>query len=226
VIYAPISGVVLSRDVEPGQTVAASMQTPVLYTLAQDLRYMVLKVDVDEADVGQVKAGQSADFTVDAYPDRTFSAGITRVKYGAETTDGVVTYETTLKVENPDLLLRPGMTATADITVMNLENVLLLPNAALRFRPAQMAVEKKDRRSVVDALVPRPPHHGSEKKKAVEKSSALGEPKMSQVWVLKEGRPVPVAVKTLATDSAMTAVSSRDLNEGDAVIVRSLSEGR
>lgn len=224
VIYAPISGVVLSRDVEPGQTVAASMQAPVLYTLAQDLRHMVLKVDVDEADVGLVKEGQSADFTVDAYPDRTFTASITRVKYGAVTTDGVVTYETTLKVENPDLLLRPGMTATADITVMRLESTLLVPNAALRFAPAQPTVEKKDRRSLVDSLLPRPPRPGTQKKKAAEISSATGDRRMARVWILKEDKPVPVAVKTVATDSAMTAVSSEDLHEGDAVVVRSLSE--
>ena len=142
VIHSPIDGIVLVRNVEPGQTVAATLQAPVLFTLAEDLAKMELHVDVDEADVGLVEAGQTAHFTVDAYPERTFPARITQVRFGSQTVDGVVTYETVLNVDNSDLSLRPGMTATADITVKRIENAILVPNAALRFTPP---VQKKNR---------------------------------------------------------------------------------
>ncbi len=115
VIKSPIDGIVLARSIEPGQTVAASFTAPVLFTLAEDLAKMDLHVNVDEADIGRVLEGQSATFSVAAYPNRTFDALISQARYGSSTTSGVVTYETVLKVENPDLSLRPGMTATADI---------------------------------------------------------------------------------------------------------------
>ncbi len=134
-IRAPIDGLVLSRSVDPGQAVAASFQTPVLFTLAEDLERMELRVDVDEADVGQVQAGQSATFTVDAYPGRTFPASVTKVHYAPKTVSGVVTYEAVMAVDNRDGLLRPGMTATADITTDTIGDALLVPNSALRFTP-------------------------------------------------------------------------------------------
>ena len=169
VIYAPISGIVLSRDMEPGQTMAASLEAPVLYTLAEDLRHMELQVDVDEADVGVVKEGQQATFSVDAYPKRIFTATITQVRYGAEETDGVVTYKTVLKVENPDLLLRPGMTATANIIVQRSEKQLLVPNTALRFTPPQPPTIQSDKRGVLGRLMPGPPPHQARKKMAARR---------------------------------------------------------
>jgi HlyD family secretion protein len=135
-IRSPINGVVLTRAVERGQTVAASFQAPVLFTLAEDLTKMELDVDVDEADVGQVRPGQEATFTVDAYPDRTFTARVAAVRFGSQKTAGVVTYKTILYVDNADLLLRPGMTATADLVVKHVTDRLLVPNAALRFVPS------------------------------------------------------------------------------------------
>ncbi len=134
-IRSPVDGIVLERNVEPGQTVAASFQAPVLFVLADDLSSMELFVDIDEADIGQVREGQAATFTVDAFPDRRFAATIISVYYAAETVDGVVTYPGVLEVENPDLVLRPGMTATADIVTASMEDVVLTPNAALRFTP-------------------------------------------------------------------------------------------
>ncbi len=134
-IRSPIDGVVLSRDIEPGQTVAAAFQTPVLFLLAEDLTKMELQVDVDEADVGQVAEGQRATFTVDAYPDKVFPAQITSLHFASQMISGVVTYKAELSVDNDDLLLRPGMTATADITTQTVENALLVPNSALRFTP-------------------------------------------------------------------------------------------
>ncbi len=135
VIRSPIDGVVIARSVEAGQTVAAAFQTPVLFTLAQDLSQMQLHLDIDESDVGQVAEGQEASFTVDAYPDRRFAATITAVRYAPRTVQGVVTYEAILTVDNADMLLRPGMTATASIVTARRNGVLLVPNGALRFTP-------------------------------------------------------------------------------------------
>ncbi|MGD8366533.1 MAG: efflux RND transporter periplasmic adaptor subunit [Desulfobacterales bacterium] len=224
VIYAPINGIVLSRDVEAGQTVAASLSAPVLYTLAEDLRRMELQVDVDEADVGMVKEGQPATFTVDAYPDSTFEAQITQVRYGAETTDGVVTYKAVLKVDNPDLLLRPGMTAAANIIVRKIQNTLLVPNSALRFVPSQPAQNTSRKRGLLRSLLPGPPRRGISKAPTTEESSASGDSR-ARLWVIKNGRPVPVAVQKMATDGALTAVSSEDLQEGMQVIVNAITAG-
>jgi HlyD family secretion protein len=136
-IRSPIDGIVLQRQVEPGRTVTASFQTPVLFVLAADLTRMTLALDIDEADVGRVAAGQSAEFTVDAYPERTFSASVRSVRNAARTVEGVVTYPAILDVANDDLVLRPGMTATATITTATVHDALLVPNAALRFVPEE-----------------------------------------------------------------------------------------
>jgi len=132
VIRSPISGLVLSRAIDPGQTVAAAFQTPVLFTIAENLTQMELALDVDEADIGSVNAGQDATFTVDAYPDRTFKAKVLEVRFAPQTVNGVVTYKTVLRVDNSDLALRPGMTANADLVVRQLAHVLSVPSAALR----------------------------------------------------------------------------------------------
>ncbi len=144
-IRSPVTGVILSRQVDPGQTVAASFNTPTLFLIAEDLSKMELEVKVDEADVGQVKEGQQASFTVDAYPGKTFPANITRVNVGSNSSttttatstaaSGVISYSALLTVENPELTLRPGMTATATIITAQEKNVLMVPNAALRFEP-------------------------------------------------------------------------------------------
>jgi HlyD family secretion protein len=222
VIRSPINGVVLSRSVEPGQTVAASLQAPVLFTLAEDLTQMELHVDVDEADVGQVQEGQAATFTVDAYPDRTFQARITQVRYGSETTGGVVTYETVLKVENTDRSLRPGMTATADITVHKVEDVLLIPNAALRFSPP--APEERKPASgggLVNALLPHPP-----RRESLKRSGNNGSRNQQRVWTLQGGQLIPVAVTTGATDGALTEVTSGDVPPGMPLVVDTVGEKR
>ncbi len=214
-IRSPIDGVVLSRAVEPGQTVAASLQVATLFTLAEDLSKMELQVKVDEADVGQVREGQHASFTVDAYTDRRYPADITRVSYGATTTDNVVTYLTTLQVANEDLSLRPGMTATAEITTLDKDDVLLVPNAALRFTPAAAPAEPKQ--SLISSLMPRPPRQA---KTVKVQDTAAGE---RSVWVLRDGQPQAVAVKTGATNGRLTEVVSGELTAGMAVITESVS---
>lgn len=212
-ILSPINGIVLSRSVEPGQTVAASLQAPVLFTLAEDLARMELHVGVDEADVGRVHEGQQATFTVDAYPDATFPARIVRVSYGSDTTEGVVTYKTVLKVDNTDLKLRPGMTATADIIVEKVENALLVPNATLRFKPrsdnADAQEMKADKKSMVSRIMPRPPRR--QKPSLGNDAPANGK---QQVWTVRNGILTPVPVKTGATDGVMTEILQGGIKPG------------
>lgn len=216
VIVSPINGIVLTRDVEPGQTVAASLQAVTLFNLAQDLTRMELNVSVDEADVGRIKPGQTATFSVDAYPDRTFQAKITRVSYGSTTTDGVVTYATVLQVDNSDLSLRPGMTATAVITVQKVDNALLVPNAALRFSPEVLDSDTESRKgSVISKIMPRPPRHKSSTKSVVTKNGQADQ----KVWVLKDGRPVAIAVRTGLTDGVMTEIVKGAVTPGMELIV-------
>ena len=149
----------LTRKVEPGQTVVAAMTTPVLFSIAEDLTKMELQVKVDEADAGSVKLGQPATFTVSAWSGHSFPATILRVGIGSTTTDNVVTYKTVLAVANDDLALRPGMTATSRIVTANRENVLLVPNAALRFTPPKVAESAGTgaQGSLISRLLPRPP---------------------------------------------------------------------
>jgi len=215
VIYSPINGVVLTRSVEPGQTVAASYQAPVLFTLAEDLAQMELHVDVDEADVGLVREGQSATFTVDAYPGRTFTAQIAQIRFGSETTEGVVTYETVLKVDNSDLALRPGMTATADITVQRFADALLVPNAALRFAPAENR-KPGARKGLLSALLPRPPRR-SRPSGAAGQSNA--DRSVDRVWVVEDDHLRPIAVTAGASDGSHTVITEGAIETGMALVV-------
>ena len=222
VIRSPINGMVLARSVEPGQTVAASLQAPVLFTLAEDLTQMELHVDVDEADVGQVKKGQEAFFTVDAYPDRNFPARVTQVRFGSKTVAGVVTYETVLNVDNSDLSLRPGMTATADITVKKVENAILVPNAALRFTPPIKEKEApSDGGSLVSKLLPHPPRRPPKRPEG-----ATADQKQQRVWTPRDGQLISMTVTTGATDGSMTEVTSGDVEPGMELVVDTLRAGR
>jgi HlyD family secretion protein len=189
VIRAPIDGMVIAREVDPGQTVAAAFQTPVLFKVAEDLRRMELHLDVDESDIGEVRAGQRATFRVDAYPGRTFEAEITSVRFDPREVNNVVTYETVLSVANPDLLLRPGMTATADILVEQKDDVLLVPNRALRFLPPEQ----------------------------VERGEQTGSG--SRVWVLRDGVAAAVAVTPGLTNGDFTEIEPGALDPGARVIV-------
>lgn len=218
-VRSPIDGVVLKRSVEPGQTVAASFQSPELFTLAEDLAKMELQVNVDEADVGQVQTGQAATFTVDAYPERSFPARITQVRYGSEASEGVVTYRTILDVDNADLALRPGMTATADIVVKKIEDALLVPSAALRFTPAQQTAKNDGASggSLVGKLFPR----RTGPRKTVRTTSV--DKGQQQVWVLRENKPLAVPVTIGASSGTMTEVLSGDLAPGTELIVETVS---
>ncbi len=212
-IRSPITGTVLKRQVEPGQTVAASLQTPVLFTLAEDLTQLELNVAVDEADVGQIQAGLTATFTVDAYPNRRFPATITQVRFAPETINGVVTYAALLALDNRDLSLRPGMTATAEIIAREIKDAVLIPNGALRFTPPPPPAPKEESRGLVGMLLPsRPP---SSRRNGAKDATNKG----SRVWILKDGVPAAVAVKTGATDGTMTEILDGTLAPGSQVLV-------
>ncbi len=217
-ILSPIDGLVLARSVEPGQTIAASFQAPNLFTIAEDLSQMELEVDVDEADVGQVREGQKAEFGVDAYPERRFPARILQLRYAPETIDGVVTYKAVLEVDNADLALRPGMTATADIVTATVENALLVPNAALRFVPPEP--EERDERTLVQKLVP------FSRRGARPQPRGAPEGNQRTVYVLRDGAPVAIDVRVGASDGRRTEIRSGELADGDAVIVDSHAAGR
>ena len=204
-IRSPINGVVLDRTAEAGQIVAASFEAPVLFKLAEDLERMQLLVDIDEADIGKVRVGDGADFTVEAYPGQSFPAEITQVRFAPETTNEVVTYKAVLSVANPDGLLRPGMTATAVITVDKVAGALMVPNAALRYAPPVQAV-RTSAGGLAGLVLPARGPRGA---------AALGSGK--SVWLLRAGVPVEVAVTLGATDGRSTVVTG-DLDVGDAVI--------
>lgn len=232
IIRSPVNGVVLARQVEPGQTVAASFSTPTLFVIAEDLSAMELEVAIDEADVGQVKQGQKASFTVDAFPGETFPAVIQRVDVGSNlsaqttttttsTTAQVVSYGATLSVANPEQKLRPGMTATAEIITLQKDNVLLVPNAALRFTPS--AGSGQSGGGVAGALVPRGGRRGSG---GAEKSATIGRGAKQTVYVKSEdGQPRAVEVTTGDTNGQVTEVLSGDLKPGTEVITGQLAAG-
>jgi HlyD family secretion protein len=218
-IKSPINGVVLSRKVEPGQVVAATFQTPVLFQLAEDLTAMELIVDVDEADIGQVKDNQPATFTVDAYPDRQFPATITQVRFAPKSAEGVVTYQALLAVENADLLLRPGMTATAVITTATRGDATLVPNAAIRFAPPGFGTKAGDTGVGPPGNPPglfrifAPPMPTGTTTTAPTRAGGT-----QRVWIMDGGRPKPVEVKVGLSDGLNTEVVSGDLKPGQKVL--------
>lgn len=210
-ILSPINGIVLDRAAEPGQIVASSLNAPVLFTLAEDLARMELRVDVDEADIGRIAVGNEASFTVDAYPGQSFPAVIESVRYAPETTDGVVTFKAILSVDNSRGLLRPGMTATSTIAVSVVKDTLLVPDAAVRFEPPQEVVQSGSGgggRGLVGMIMPRRPMQ-------IERTTASGE----TVWVLRSGVATEVPVTVGDSDGRKTAVSGEGLAEGDLVII-------
>jgi len=215
-ICSSIDGVVLDRNVEVGQIVASSLQAPVLFTLAADLTKMELQVDIDEADIGKVKVGDKAMFTVEAYQGRTFPAAISELRFAPKTVDGVVTYEAILSIDNSDMLLRPGMTATADITVAEIKDTLAIPNAALRFAPPVVEVESGGTGllGMLFKNAPRPPA-------ATPKADTDGR---RQIWILKDGQATAVDILTGETDGSKTEAREGDLSEGDLVITDQTTE--
>jgi len=232
VIRSPVNGVVLVRQIEPGQTVAASFNTPVLFVIAQDLSQMKLPVSIDEADVGEVAAGQPASFTVDAFPGERFKADISRVELGSNQTvtsasstsaaasaAQVVSYIANLVVSNGDLRLRPGMTATAEIITKAHANALLVPNAALRYTPDDTGA-KGGSSSFASALVPRRPRSSADSQNP---SVTRGRGASQTVYVLEAGKPRAVSIRTGVSNGTMTEVLGGDLQPGMQVITGKLA---
>ncbi len=241
VIRSPVTGVILARQIDPGQTVAASFNTPTLFVIAQDLSQMKLEVAIDEADVGQVQQGQDASFTVDAFPGKTFPAKITRVEVGSNlsvqdassatatastTANQVVSYAADLSVSNANEQLRPGMTATADIVTMSRQNVLLVPNAALRFTPAAAGASQASgsQGGIAGALVPTRRRGGGGG--GATKSATMSKGAEQTVYILgADGKPQAVQVTTGDTDGTVTEVTGGQLKPGDKVITGQLASG-
>lgn len=193
-IVSPVNGTVVSRSVDVGQTVAASFQTPTLFTIAQDLTKMQVDSSVVEADIGKIEVGQPVEFTVDAYPDSPFKGTVSEIRNAPITVQNVVTYDVVVKVDNPELKLKPGMTANVSIIVSSKSNVLRIPNAALRFKP-------------------------SDKQTNNEKSE-----KGSGIWVIENKELKRVAVTTGISDGAYTELLSSEIKEGEELIVDTVSK--
>jgi HlyD family secretion protein len=219
-IRSSIDGVVLTRTVDPGNAVAASLQAVTLFTIAEDLSKLRLQVNVDEADVGAVKVGQKASFTVSAYPARKYPANVTRVAFGSTITENVVTYQTYLEVDNADLSLRPGMTASSSITATERTDVLLVPNTALRFTPSQTGGPGAGKSSggIMSSLMPRMPG-------GIARKTAGGTGPSKQLWVLQGGNAVAVAVTTGISDGRMTEITGGELQPGMQVITDQRAAG-
>jgi HlyD family secretion protein len=200
-IVSPIDGIVLARAVEAGQTVTAGFQTPVLFKITQDLRRMTLRVYVDEADIGRAREGQAATFTVDAYPNKVFPSKVLSLRNEPKTDQSVVTYEAVLEVDNSELLLRPGMTATATITAEVHDDVLVVPNAALRF--------------TLPANEQQGFSFGPGRRKPGQSSPEQGK----RLWSLRGAEPVSLKVQTGASDGQFTEVVGGDVKVGTEVIV-------
>lgn len=211
-ICSPIDGVVLDRAADAGQIVAASLSAPVLFTVAEDLAQMELQVDIDEADIGRTAVGNKATFTVDAYDERQFPAEISEIRFAPLTVDGVVTYKAILSVDNADLLLRPGMTATADIVVADIKDALTVPNAALRYAPpAAPAEEEEERSGLLGMLIPED-----------DTIRTMGDDRT--LWVLRGEMAVEIPVLAGQSDGRMTEILQADLAPGDLVIVDRIDE--
>ncbi len=229
IIRSPVDGIVLARSIEAGQTVAASFTAPTLFTIAEDLKKMELLVNVSEADIGRIEAGQTATFSVDAWPSRNYTAKVKKVAFGAVGTgatvkegasaaSAVVTYSTELEVTNEDLSLRPGMTATVDIAIVDKRDILVVPNAALRFDPvAAAAIGKPDatKRTLVQSLSP----GGGRRWRGAPPAKAGSSDSTPKVWILKDGEPVEVKVTPGITDGRITEITGGDLTTGTPLII-------
>ena len=237
IIRSPVDGIVLSRSIEVGQTVAASFTAPTLFTIAEDLKKMELLVNVSEADIGRIEAGQTATFTVDAWPSRKYTAKVKKVAFGAvgtgttsssssgggggssgSSSNSVVTYSTELEVVNEDLSLRPGMTATVDIAIEDKGDILVVPNAALRFDPvaaAQIGKPDATKRTLVQSLSP----GGGRRWRGTPPPKAGASNSAPKVWTLVNGKPAEINVTTGITDGKFTEITGGNLTAGTQVII-------
>jgi HlyD family secretion protein len=209
-IRSPVNGTVISRNVDVGQTVAASLQAPTLFTIAKDLTQMQVDTNVSEADIGRIAVNQEATFTVDAYPEKIFRGRVSEIRNAPTTIQNVVTYDVVIEVNNKDLKLKPGMTANVSVLIDHKEEVLKIPNASLRFRPESARQEGP-----------------GEKRKGAQKprEGQVEERKTARVWVLSpEGKPIPVSVVLGITNGTSSEVTAGEIKEGMEIIVEETSK--
>lgn len=217
VIKSPVDGIVLARNVQAGQTIAASFNVTTMFQIAEDLSRMKLQVNIDEADVGSVKEGQSVMFTVDAFPGRQFPGRITQLRYQSTTTNNVVTYLAEVSVENKLFLLRPGMTATSLITVKSVKQAVVVPDVALRFTPSVgNGSAQSDGRGFMSRLMPGPPPMNN------KPPEAEGDQAGPRVWIMRGQNPVPVPVKTGISNGKLTEITSGNVDPGTALVVEAM----
>ncbi|RDU72936.1 efflux RND transporter periplasmic adaptor subunit [Helicobacter aurati] len=219
IIKSPIDGIVLERSISLGQTVAASFQAPTLFKLAENLKEMNLIVNISESDIGKVKAGQEATFTVDAYPNQEFTAKVDKVNFASTTTDNITSYETTIYVDNENLLLKPGMNATASIKVASADNALLIPVAALFYNPEQN--KTKTEKKISNPLAASGPPQRPKRERAPGNSNKQNH-SQGVVWVLKENNTIQaVEVEIGISDSKMVEIISNNINTETKIVTES-----
>jgi HlyD family secretion protein len=215
-IVSPVDGIVVSRNIDVGQTVAASFQTPTLFTIAQDLTKMQIDTNIDEADIGKIKKGQDVEFTVDAYPDNNFHGIVDQIRIAPITVQNVVTYDVVIKVDNGDLKLKPGMTANVSVIVASKDGVLKIPNAALRFRPSEKDVPAAKTSSVNKTDTGPSGRAG--------KGGGQSAPRGYTIWILENDKPKRALVTIGISDGSFTEIASGDVKEGQAVITESVTD--
>jgi len=218
-IRSPIDGIVISRSVDVGQTVAASLQAPTLFVIAEDLKKMQVDTWIAEADVGKLKEGMPAFFTVDAYPGERFNGMVRQIRNAPQTQQNVVTYDAVIDVDNSDLKLKPGMTANATFIYAERQDVLRISNAALRFRPP------REDRGEHEGGEPSATHGEAQTPPAAESPKERRTPGERKVWAFRDGKPEPVTIRTGVTDGVNTELVEGDIKEGDLLVTESNGGG-
>jgi len=221
-IRSPTSGVVISRNVDVGQTVAASLQAPTIFVIAEDLAKMQVDTSVAEADVGRLKDGTAATFTVDAYPSEIFRGAVRQIRNSPQTIQNVVTYDAVIDVANPDLKLKPGMTANVTFVYAEKEDVLKVPNAALRFKPPPALLGEAGRGGSGGNAAAGARPEGARAGSRPEGARGQETPDRRTVWILKEGKPSPIRIRTGISDGSATEVLEGELQAGGEVITDSV----
>lgn len=215
VITSPIDGIILTREVSAGQTVAASLNTPTLFTLAENLKDMKLVVNISESDIGKVKVNQKVSFSVDAYPNQTFYAKVNRVNFASTTTDNITSYETNIFVDNEQLLLRPGMSATANIEVASAKNAMLIPIAAIFYQPNTQTTQKKKSNT---SLFPAPPPR---QKRSINNAKNINGTNAT-IWILKDNIPQEISIEIGVSNSKFVQVLSKEITQDTLIITDSI----
>lgn len=220
VIRSPVDGLVISRNVDVGQTVAASLQAPTLFTIANELARMEVHTNVDEADVGNVKEGQEVTFTVDAFPSRRFRGRVHQVRNAPIVVQNVVTYVAVVRIDNKELLLKPGMTANVQFLVSRKEDVLTIPNMAMRFKPPEEKEEAQELlRREQSRTAPKVGERRTSRQSAARGSASGAGTRRARIYLLNDDKARPVEVQLGITDGSRTEIRSGDVQENDPVII-------